>query len=42
MDLVLDVSFIANYNPALDINDVAFKKLTNDAEDELESDFHSS
>ena len=32
-------SFIGNYNPVVDLNGVAFKALTSDASDALESDF---
>ena len=35
----VNVSFIGNYNPVLDLNGVAFKALTSDANDALESDF---
>ena len=34
----VDLSFIANYNPVLDITDENFVALTTDARDELESD----
>jgi hypothetical protein len=36
--LNVGISFIGNYNPVLDINAPAFKKLTGSAERELESD----
>ena len=35
----LNLSFIGNYNPVVDLNGVAFKALTSDASDALESDF---
>ena len=35
----LNISFIGNYNPVLDLNGVAFKALTEDADSALESDF---
>ena len=35
----VNLSFIGSYNPVLSLTDEAFKQLTNDATDELESDF---
>ena len=35
----LNLSIIRNYNPVVDLNGVAFKALTSDASDALESDF---